>query len=65
VHYAASKAAIDIFTRGLANEVADHGIWSNGVRPGLTMTDINPPDRVEVLLGTIPPRCGAQPDSTM
>jgi len=62
VHYAASKAAVDTFTRGLALEVAGHGIRCNGVRPGLTLTDINPPDRVEALLSTIPLHRGAQPE---
>ena len=34
VDYAATKAAIDNFTLGLAREVADEGIRVNGVRPG-------------------------------
>jgi NAD(P)-dependent dehydrogenase (short-subunit alcohol dehydrogenase family) len=41
VHYAASKAAIDSFTLGLAREVADRGIRVNSVAPGSTMTDIH------------------------
>ncbi len=39
IHYAATKGAIDIFTRGLAHEVAEEGIRVNAVSPGLTLTD--------------------------
>ncbi|MFL6700389.1 MAG: SDR family oxidoreductase [Vitreoscilla sp.] len=41
VDYAASKAAIDTFTLGLAREVAEEGIRVNGVRPGIIDTDIH------------------------
>jgi NAD(P)-dependent dehydrogenase (short-subunit alcohol dehydrogenase family) len=41
VDYAASKAAIDNFTGGLAREVADEGIRVNGVRPGIIDTEIH------------------------
>lgn len=41
VDYAASKAAIDIFTTGLAQENAREGIRVNAVRPGITRTDIH------------------------
>jgi NAD(P)-dependent dehydrogenase (short-subunit alcohol dehydrogenase family) len=41
VDYAASKAAIDNFTTGLAREVADEGIRVNGVRPGIIDTEIH------------------------
>ena len=41
VDYAASKAAIDNFTLGLAREVADEGIRVNGVRPGIIETEIH------------------------
>ncbi len=54
VDYAASKAAIDTFTMGLAKEVATEGVRVNGVRPGIIDTDIHAsggqPDRV-VLMG--------------
>lgn len=39
-HYAASKAAVDIFTVGLAKEVAAEGIRVNTIRPGMTLTDM-------------------------
>ena len=37
-HYAASKGAINSFTRSLAKEVADNGINVNTIGPGLTDT---------------------------
>jgi NAD(P)-dependent dehydrogenase (short-subunit alcohol dehydrogenase family) len=40
VAYAASKAAVDGFTLGLAKEVGREGIRVNCVRPGTTRTDI-------------------------
>ena len=39
VHYAASKGALDVFTGGLAREVAEEGIRVNAVSPGLTLRD--------------------------
>ncbi len=41
VDYAASKAAIDIFTKGLSDEVAGDNIRVNAIRPGLIETDIH------------------------
>lgn len=41
IHYAASKAAIDAFTLGLAREVAATGIRVCGVAPGSTLTEIH------------------------
>ncbi|MFT0533758.1 SDR family NAD(P)-dependent oxidoreductase [Castellaniella hirudinis] len=41
VHYAASKAALDAFTLGLAKEVAAEGIRVCGLAPGSTLTDIH------------------------
>lgn len=38
--YAASKGAVDVFTTGLAKEVADDGVRVNVVRPGATVTDM-------------------------
>ena len=62
VDYAASKGAVDTFTIGLANEVADEGIRVNAVRPGLIETDIHTsggkPDRVDTLKHNVPMRRG-------
>jgi glucose 1-dehydrogenase len=56
--YAASKAAIDCFTIGLADELAGEGIRVNAVRPGLIETDIHAkggePDRLSQI-GHTPP----------
>jgi NAD(P)-dependent dehydrogenase (short-subunit alcohol dehydrogenase family) len=41
VDYAAAKGAIDVFTLGLAREVATEGIRVNAVRPGIIATDIH------------------------
>ena len=41
VDYAASKAAIDTFTIGLAKEVADDGIRVNAVRAGFIQTEMH------------------------
>lgn len=47
-HYAASKGAIDAFTRSFAKEVAENGINVNAIAPGLTDTPMmrgaNSPD---------------------
>ena len=58
VDYAASKAAIDTFTLGLAKEVAAEGIRVNAVRPGIIQTDIHAsggqPDRAAQLAPQVP-----------
>ena len=58
IHYAASKGAIDTFTRGLAREVATEGIRVNAVSPGLIDTDFHAsagaPDRVAKMRSMIP-----------
>ncbi len=40
VPYAATKGAVESFTKGLANEVAREGIRVNAVAPGMTATDM-------------------------
>lgn len=58
VDYAASKAAIDAFTKGLANELAPQGIRVNAIRPGLIETEIHAkagaPTRAQDLAKNIP-----------
>ncbi len=66
VDYAASKGALDSFTRGLAKEVADEGIRVNSVRPGFIYTDMHAdggePDRVNRLKEHIPMKRGGRSD---
>jgi NAD(P)-dependent dehydrogenase (short-subunit alcohol dehydrogenase family) len=58
VDYAASKAAVDTMTLGLAREVAADGIRVNAVRPGIIDTEIHAsggePGRAQRLGPTIP-----------
>ncbi len=62
VDYAAAKGAIDVFTIGLAKEVAAEGIRVNAVRPGLIDTDIHAsgglPNRVRDLAHLVPMQRG-------
>jgi NAD(P)-dependent dehydrogenase (short-subunit alcohol dehydrogenase family) len=66
VDYAASKAAIDTLTIGLAKEVAAEGIRVNAVSPGIIHTDIHAsggdPQRVDRLKDTIPMKRGGYPE---
>jgi NAD(P)-dependent dehydrogenase (short-subunit alcohol dehydrogenase family) len=58
IDYAASKAAIDTFTVGLAREVATEGVRVNAVRPGVIDTEIHAsgglPDRARDMASSIP-----------
>ena len=58
VDYAATKGAIDVFTLGLADELAPEGIRVNAIRPGLIDTGIHAkggqPDRLNRLAPTTP-----------
>lgn len=60
VDYAASKAAVDTMTKGLAVEVAAEGVRVNCVRPGLIRTEIHAsggqPDRIERVEKVVPIR---------
>ena len=64
VDYAASKAALDALTIGLAREVAAEGIRVNGVRAGIIYTEIHAdggePGRVDRLGPTLPMRRGGR-----
>jgi NAD(P)-dependent dehydrogenase (short-subunit alcohol dehydrogenase family) len=62
VDYAASKAALDTLTIGLAREVAGEGIRVNGVRAGIIYTEIHAdggePGRVDRLGPSLPMKRG-------
>lgn len=66
VDYAASKAAIDTLTIGLAKEVAAEGVRVNAVSPGVIHTDIHAsggePGRVDRLKDSIPMKRGGHPE---
>ncbi|WP_299416654.1 SDR family oxidoreductase [uncultured Sulfitobacter sp.] len=58
VDYAATKAAMDIFTKGLSDEVAAAGLRVMGIAPGLIDTQIHAkggdPDRAARLASNVP-----------
>ena len=64
VDYAASKAALDTLTIGLAKEVAGEGIRVNGVRAGIIYTEIHAsggePGRVDRLGPQLPMKRGGE-----
>lgn len=66
VDYAASKAAIDTFTKGLSDELAPKGIRVMSVRPGLIDTDIHAkggePGRAQRLAHMVPLKREASPE---
>jgi len=66
VDYAASKAGIDIFTKGLSDEVAVQGIRVCGIRPGLIETPMHAkggvPERAQQLAKTVPMQRTGTPD---
>jgi NAD(P)-dependent dehydrogenase (short-subunit alcohol dehydrogenase family) len=66
VDYAAAKGAIDVFTLGLAREVATEGVRVNAVRPGIIETDIHAsggePDRAARMAPLVPMRRSGSAD---
>ncbi len=63
VHYAASKAAVDGMTIGLAKEVAADGVRVNAVSPGTVYTDFHEePDRADQVGPTVPLGRSGQPE---
>jgi NAD(P)-dependent dehydrogenase (short-subunit alcohol dehydrogenase family) len=62
VLYAASKGAVNSLTIGLSQEVAGEGIRVNTVAPGLTETDMPPPDKLATQGPAIPIGRVAQPE---
>lgn len=65
VHYAASKAAVEAFTVGLAKELGETGIRINAVSPGTTLTEIHAaagePGRPQRVAARIPMRRPGEP----
>jgi len=55
VWYAASKAAVDTLTLGLARELARDGVRVNAVAPGLTDTELHASSGIEDRLGKLAP----------
>jgi NAD(P)-dependent dehydrogenase (short-subunit alcohol dehydrogenase family) len=66
VHYAASKAAVDAMTVGLAKELAQEGVRVNSVQPGMIVTGIHAamgdPERPWRNPDRIPMRRPGEPD---
>ena len=66
IDYAATKAAIDTLTIGLAREVAEEGIRVNAVRPGFIYTGLHArggePGRVDRVKALVPMQRGGQPE---
>ncbi|SEO28299.1 SDR family oxidoreductase [Actinacidiphila rubida] len=66
VHYAASKAAVDTLTLGLAKELAQEGVRVNSVQPGMIVTGIHAamgdPERPWRNPDRIPMRRPGEPD---
>ena len=65
IDYAASKAALETLTVGLAREVGTEGIRVNGIRVGHVYTELHAsggePGRVDRLAPTVPMQRGGQP----
>lgn len=66
VDYAASKGAVDSFSKGFALEVAGDGIRVNVVRPGLIYTDMHTDGgetgRVDRIAPNLPLQRGGLPE---
>jgi NAD(P)-dependent dehydrogenase (short-subunit alcohol dehydrogenase family) len=66
VHYAAAKAGVEAFTKGLAVEVAGEGIRVNAVAPGTVRTrihaDAGDPGRPDRVAARVPLGRAGQPD---
>lgn len=64
--YAAAKAAVNTFTKGLANELGPHKITVNAVAPGIVLTPFHDqfsrPDRLQEVINATPLQRAAQPE---
>jgi NAD(P)-dependent dehydrogenase (short-subunit alcohol dehydrogenase family) len=54
VHYSASKGAILSFTQGLGREAIKQGVRVNCISPGVTETEMNPPERLARVVPAVP-----------
>jgi NAD(P)-dependent dehydrogenase (short-subunit alcohol dehydrogenase family) len=61
VHYSASKGAMVSFSQGLGREAIKLGVRVNCLSPGLTDTEMNPPERQARVTPTVPIGRVAQP----
>lgn len=61
VHYAASKAAINTLTFGLAQEVAAEGIRVNAISPGMIDTEMQDPERLARMTPMLPMQRAGSP----
>jgi len=64
--YAASKGAVNTFTKGLANELGEYKITVNAVAPGVILTPFvdkfSQPDRVQEIINSTPLRRAGTPE---
>jgi 3-oxoacyl-[acyl-carrier protein] reductase len=64
--YAASKGAVNTFTKGLANELGEHRITVNAVAPGIILTPFHDkfsrPDRLQEVINSTPLRRAGTPE---
>lgn len=54
VHYSSSKGGLEILTKSMALELAEHNIQVNSLVVGAIATDLTPADRCENLITAIP-----------
>jgi glucose 1-dehydrogenase len=67
VHYQAAKAGVAMLVRGMALELAPHGIRVNAIAPGLVETNLTTrifrtPDALAARVGRIPLGRAGRPD---
>jgi 3-oxoacyl-[acyl-carrier protein] reductase len=66
VVYATSKGAVSTFTRGLARELAPHGVRVNALAPGIITTPFHErhtrDEQMQTMLGTVPMGRAGEPE---